>query len=106
MMILRSNKIYKSDFIGSLTAYEIESNSHFIYQGLHYGYPICCITYFIKNCVGGRAREVISKRKYIKEIDSKGYIPCCACHCKLVSGVNIHKLLLYRKHSKPFPNGR
>jgi len=106
MMILRSDKIHKSDFIGSLTADEIESNSHFIHRGLHYGYPMCCITFFVKKCVGGCARELISEREHIKEIDNKGYIPCYECHCKLVSGVNIHKLLVYRKHSKPFPNDR
>jgi len=46
-MFLRSNKIDKSDTIGSLTTDEIEPNSHFIYSGIHYGYPMCCITFFV-----------------------------------------------------------
>jgi len=105
-MILRSNTIYKSDIIGSLTADEIESSSQFIYKGIHYGYPMCCITFFVKNCLGGCARELTSTRKHIKGIDSTGYIPCDMCHYKLGSGLDIHKLLVNRKHHKPFPNSR
>lgn len=106
MMILRSDKIHKSDFIGSLTVDEIESNSHFIHMGLHYGYPMCCITFFVKGAFRPGWRDSLKYRKYIKEIDNKGYIPCHACYCKLVTGVSIHKLLSNRKSLYAFPNER
>jgi len=106
MMILRSKKIYKVDFIGCLTEDEIKLNASWINYGLHYGYPMCCIAHFVKGAFQPGWVDSLKYRKYIKEIDRKGYVPCHACYCKLVSGVSIHKLLSNRKSLYAFPNDR
>ena len=110
-MQLRNNKIYKSDFgdFGFLTKCEINRYGRWITYGLHYGYPMCCIAHFVRGA--GRSQRQTAEwhaymkkhRKHIKEIDSKGYIPCRACYRKLVKGVSIHKLLANRKSLKAFP---
>ena len=104
-MQLRSTKIYESDFadFGFLTKDEIKHNGRWITYGLHFGYPMCCIAHFVKGAFQPGWRASMKYRKYIKEIDSKGYIPCHACYCKLVKGVSIHKLLANRKSLKAFP---
>jgi hypothetical protein len=106
-MQLRNKKIYKSDFVelGFLTKCEINRHGRWITYGLHFGYPMCCITNFVKGAKRPEWNDSRKYRKHIKDIDGSGYIPCHACYCKLVSGVSIHKLLDNRKSLKLFPKG-
>ena len=102
-MILRSKKTYNSDFYGVLTKDEIKNNLKWINNGIYYGYPMCCIVFFIKNFSTGKLNGIYNARKPIKPIHQMGYIPCDVCYCKLDSGLNIHKLLVNRKCHATFP---
>ena len=102
-MHLRSNKTYHSVFLSDLTDDELSLNFQWIKYGLYYGYPVCCIVLFVKNCAQ-RNFNAFSTRKRIDGVDGHGFIPCDACHRKLASGFSIHKLLINRKHHQLFPN--
>jgi hypothetical protein len=103
-MHLRSNNIYYCDLLAPLTINEIKYNYTWVQYGLYYGYPACCIVFFIQNRTQCRRDNTLPFRKYISILDGKGYIPCDACHCKLASGLSIHTLLVNRKHCDLFPN--
>jgi hypothetical protein len=104
-MRMRNGKTYYSELLSPLTDDEMSNNFKWIKYGLYFGYPVCCIVAFVQRFNNtSTTRKKINTRKYIDGVDGHGYVPCDACHCKLVSGLSIHKLLVNRKHRNLFPN--
>jgi len=105
-MILRNKKTYNNDCIKPLTINDFKNNTSYINNGLYYGYPLCCVSFFIHNCIDGRSREIVSSRTYNEQLDGSGFIPCDLCHSKIVGGLDINKFLESRKHYKLFSTSR
>jgi hypothetical protein len=67
-------------------------------NGIHYGYPDCCINYFIS----GLERS-IEQKSIIEKINCKGFVPCPSCSLKILNKeFSIEALITNRKHYKPF----
>ena len=67
-------------------------------NGEYFGYPKCCIDYFILGKY--KSEELIL---LLEKIDSKGFLPCPS-HClKILNNeIIIESLIQNRKHNKPF----
>lgn len=102
-MKLRSRNVYANEAEDIITKNDVKLNSKWRRNGIYYGYPSCCITFFINECPG-HLNEILSARPYSKILVQQGYIPCNNCHRKIIAGDNIHKLLVNRIHHMAFPN--
>ena len=71
--------------------------AHFKHYGIYYGYPKCCIEYFISN--------VDKKNKdNIMVANDTGFIPCDN-HTELImkKKLKLNDLIMYRKCKTAFP---
>lgn len=81
------------------------------HNGLHFGYPQCCIDSFVK-----RGRIIVESEFHdqpeftenqIEATNNTGFIPCATCADRVVSGeIELKDLITNRTNSAPFPDER
>jgi len=70
-------------------------------KGVYFGYPKCCIAYFM-NRYNNRSMPRV---QYIQDNDT-GFLPCESCAQRVLSGeITIDQLITNRECEKAFPNG-
>jgi hypothetical protein len=81
----------------------IYKGSAFLYwrmTGEYFGYPSCCIDYFIS--IDPFDQQETSAQIAVEEW--KGFRPCAKCAAKILAeGKTIKDLIVNRQHSKPYP---
>lgn len=72
--------------------------------GIYYGYPECCIEFFMKNMFDKEKRK--NAQKNFKVSEGTGFIPCTN-HTKqiLKKKITLHDILHNRQCETLFPNG-
>ncbi len=71
--------------------------------GKHYGYPQCCIEWFIKERIEKHPMDMIPLTAKQSQVHgNNGFIPCPTC-AETVTKETLHTLIKGRKCSTPFP---
>lgn len=71
-------------------------------MGTFYGYPTCCIDWFINERF---AKLIPLTEAQEKAVDNRGYVPCPECAKKVNKDFPLTKLIVNRICSNPYPIG-
>lgn len=89
--------------IGYMKIQEVTDDDiqEYIKMGKYYGYPDCCIQYFIKKASAGSFENSFEQDAVHK---NTGFTPCQDCAERIVKGeTTLHELIKDRQHHLPFP---
>ena len=78
------------------------NNNHLYYNGIHYGYPNCCIEWFVNNrdVLNGKHTQLTQQQEKVHNYS--GFLPCPTCANK-VNKKTLRTLISNRLCSIPFP---
>lgn len=76
--------------------------THHLKRGEYFGYPSCCIDWFIANRAGDEITELTPQQEQVH--GGTGFIPCPSC-ARLVTRETLQKLVTNRRCRSRFPHG-
>lgn len=80
-----------------------ENMTHFEKTGRHFGYPACCIDWFVGRVFGNNPFPLTPEQEKVN--GNNGFVPCPKCADRVASGeITIEDLIVDREHPLPYPN--